>query len=645
MSRCYPFPPPGYVKNAPLDLEFSSKKEKHKHKKKKKKRHSAANNEPAAEESNEQSRKTNGGLNRSAEKSTDLVNNVAIKRLQTQHLECQSGSSPSVARVSEQEQLIESRDEMPLSMLAAERMHLDSVRMQVLSNGVHGSKSLHIYEAMKPTMAGLNNSDLAAGSKNMKAESSRALLVSGSRLASDSVRPEKPVKPTFSNGVLSTKRKRLQADSTFPKSMTPSDLNRSNQLQGVSSSTSIMDVQATNCTKLQTGDSQSQSISINGLLPRGSQQRSHADNSRLKMDTDAACFNVFSAEKERVKETSNRLFINNSELKGAEYKRNVQLNGALATSSSKMQTDCLKFKTSSSDAVTSSSVKGEKRQQAAKSLPPNGIQGSGIYSINDSDGKWCSGSAMARNYCNTSDQRLQPKKSKPVLNSVPNARSMEKKESAHAVQLNYEQKSCSKGSRQDFEVSSERNISSKVDRIHNMQHQQPNGYKHSESGWKTDGSKNGVILNGKLTHEEVKPQSIKMSGNSVYKIAHCQEKVESIQPVKVPNGSSARLEKPEADKVDYVPCSSASDAKNTDIENMTNSMSNENFISKMLKLRVPHTEQSWVTADEEDWLVPCKHQLQPNHVEKVEDPIPQVWAESAFLPAVSVNALPYVIPY
>ncbi|KAH7297131.1 hypothetical protein KP509_26G055100 [Ceratopteris richardii] len=38
MSRCYPYPPPGYVKKANGELAFSTKKEKHKHKDKKKKR-------------------------------------------------------------------------------------------------------------------------------------------------------------------------------------------------------------------------------------------------------------------------------------------------------------------------------------------------------------------------------------------------------------------------------------------------------------------------------------------------------------------------------------------------------------------------------------------------------------------------------
>ncbi|MCO5586599.1 hypothetical protein L7F22_040540 [Adiantum nelumboides] len=38
MSRCYPFPPPGYDKKANVELALSAKKEKHKHKDKKKKR-------------------------------------------------------------------------------------------------------------------------------------------------------------------------------------------------------------------------------------------------------------------------------------------------------------------------------------------------------------------------------------------------------------------------------------------------------------------------------------------------------------------------------------------------------------------------------------------------------------------------------
>ncbi|KAI5084841.1 hypothetical protein GOP47_0001010 [Adiantum capillus-veneris] len=64
MSRCYPYPPPGYVKKANVELALSAKKEKHKHKDKKKKR--------------QKDNETNGDLPRDPDKRSKKSHQVGV---------------------------------------------------------------------------------------------------------------------------------------------------------------------------------------------------------------------------------------------------------------------------------------------------------------------------------------------------------------------------------------------------------------------------------------------------------------------------------------------------------------------------------------------------------------------------------------
>ncbi|KAI5071231.1 hypothetical protein GOP47_0013482 [Adiantum capillus-veneris] len=469
MSRCYPFPPPGYVKSAPLELELSTKREKRKHKDKKKKRkkHSAANGDLTIKEDDqqckviEQSGRPYEGFSVGNDKLPSATKSQgAIQRLQTETCLDEAFSNRNLTTDS---QRFKPREELlSRSMLAAERSEAEESRDHVLSKGVNASSS----------------------KRSEQAESS-----------------------VFANGVLSTKRKRLQADNAgdglLPKSVLDASYRKSDGLQtGKSRPGPFMQATADNFGNQMTSD--------NGLPSdfERSAKRLRADHTRLKVGTNGVSSAIGQEKNGKV---PFHLLANDGDSQEDKLKPDVQLNGVMVTNWGKLQMNSFNGPQPTGGSLTTAKRdKSDKGKQPGKLSLMNHIQDCSMSnsSVNRLIEKVRPGSSMASK-CQRSDQVLQGATN--VLTTAGlkaedkrlEADNTKGKVGPPDARATCEERSNIDSTRRDMRV-----LDVKIKPDSNGQSVLATHYKHTGHGSQVDGFKNRVLSNGILAgHSEKQDQS------------------------------------------------------------------------------------------------------------------------------------------
>ncbi|KAI5071835.1 hypothetical protein GOP47_0014086 [Adiantum capillus-veneris] len=619
MSRCYPFPPPGYVKSAPLELELSTKREKRKHKDKKKKRkkHSAANGDLTIKEDDqqckviEQSGRPYEGFSVGNDKLPSATKSQgAIQRLQTETCLDEAFSNRNLTTDS---QRFKPREELlSRSMLAAERSEAEESRDHVLSKGVNGKSSSQSLQGGKSITEGLIDCGLVREDKRSRVDSSK-VLSNGAPAASSSKRSEQAESSVFANGVLSTKRKRLQADNAgdglLPKSVLDASYRKSDGLQtGKSRPGPFMQATADNFGNQMTSD--------NGLPSdfERSAKRLRADHTRLKVGTNGVSSAIGQEKNGKV---PFHLLANDGDSQEDKLKPDVQLNGVMVTNWGKLQMNSFNGPQPTGGSLTTAKRdKSDKGKQPGKLSLMNHIQDCSMSnsSVNRLIEKVRPGSSMASK-CQRSDQVLQGATN--VLTTAGlkaedkrlEADNTKGKVGPPDARATCEERSNIDSTRRDMRV-----LDVKIKPDSNGQSVLATHYKHTGHGSQVDGFKNRVLSNGILAgHSEKQDQS--------------NMNLSSPVPTAVISNNRA------------APITALSLRPKVQLD-----FEDKSLKEKLLKLRVPHPGQALVTMEDEDWLVPCKQQLHSKQGEKGEEAqIQQVWAETVLLPAVGLNALPYVI--
>ncbi|MCO5606452.1 hypothetical protein L7F22_060640 [Adiantum nelumboides] len=637
-------------------------KRKYKDKKKKRKKHSATNGDLTLKEDDgqckdiEQSGQPKEGFCLETDKLPFVTKSQsAIERLQTETFVNEAFSNGNFATDSQKEPRFKPGEVLlSRSVLAAEKSQAEDSRRQSLSKGVNGTDSCQRLQGVKSMTKGLTDSGLATVDKRSRLDSS-GVLSNGTPVASSCMRPEQAENSVFSNGVLSTKRKRLQADnsgdSLLPTSVLAADCKKSNGVQtGRSLGDSFM--QATNRTILQADISGNLLTSNNGLPSdfERPEKRFRADHTRSKVGASGAYSAIGQAENGKISNNGlpsdferpenkfradyTRLKVGTNDASSAtgqvengkapylllangrvsqedKLKPDVQSNGA----------NCGKMHTNSSTVrqpinCTPSATKCEeydKRIKPGKVSLMNPMQASNTSSspANGLDEKVFLGYSMAST-CERSEQRLQGTSN---LLTTGGSKAKEKRleaDSKGMVSFQDAGATCNKichiaSSRDDTRVLSVKN---KRDKSFNQPSVLATDLEHTGSRLQANGFKNGVLSNGAVA-------------------GHTEEHHHSGTNLFSPTLTAA-IGNNSADQI------KASKAP-LDFEE-------KSMKEKLMNLRIPHPGQVWIAMEDEDWLGSCKQQLQSKQGGKGEEAsIQPVWAEAVLLPGVGLNALPYVI--